>query len=260
MKKLCFYISTFLVLVTLHTYGMDHQSESVVATVKTIDTGKIVSTIAVIPNSTLIIAGSYEGPITIWDTVTGECKRTLIGHDRSVTSIKVTSDGTQIVSGSYDATIKIWNLFSGQCKTLTGHESWVNAVALTHDDTRIISGSSDHTIKIWNTLSGDCIKTLIGHSNEVKAVTVTPDGKHIVSGSQASDESIKIWDIDGNCEHIINNEKNNDINSLIVTSDNNLIISESFSRLNQNMESNITEVDKFFQRRLCSTFDSYNTQ
>ena len=53
----------------------------------------------------LIISGSGDNTIKIWDMNTGECLKTLKGHTNCVNSVFVKDN--LIISGSFDKTIRI---------------------------------------------------------------------------------------------------------------------------------------------------------
>ena len=147
----------------------------------------------------LIVSGSGDKCIKIWDAGEGECLKTLKGHTGSISSVSFSSDNKLIVSGSFDKSIKIWDSEEGKClKTLEGHTDWVLSVAFSNDNKLILSGSGDKTIKIWNAKGGECLKTLKGHTNWVRMVAFSSDDKLILSASD--DSRIKIWDAErGEC-------------------------------------------------------------
>ncbi len=100
---------------------------------------------SVVIKDNLIISGSGDNTIKIWDIDSGECIKTLKGHRDRVNSVAIKDN--LIISGSSDKTIKIWDIESGECiKTLEGHTNWINSVAI--KDNLIISGSNDKTIRI----------------------------------------------------------------------------------------------------------------
>ncbi|PHS38195.1 MAG: hypothetical protein COB07_08860 [Sulfurovum sp.] len=141
----------------------------------------------------IIISGSGDNTIKIWDSANGTLLKTLKGHEDPVSSVAISEDGKTIISGSWDQTIKIWDSASGTLlNTLKGHEDRVKSVAISKDGKTIISGSYK-TIKIWDRESGKILKTLEGHTSSVNSVAISKDGKTIISGS--GDNTIKIWDI-----------------------------------------------------------------
>ena len=120
---------------------------------------------------TLLVSGSRDTTIKIWDLTSGTLLNTLIGHSGAVWSVILSSDDSKIISGSYDKTIKIWDVKSGTLlNTLIGHSNYLGSVILTSDDSKIISGSYDTTIKIWDVKSGTLLNTLTGHSSAVDSV------------------------------------------------------------------------------------------
>jgi F-box/WD-40 domain protein MET30 len=97
--------------------------------------------------SPIIISGSLDNTIKVWDMNTGKCIRTLFGHVEGVWSLAY--DTLRILSGSHDKTVRVWDLGSGKCMhALEGHSGPVTAVALS--DTKIISTSDDGDIRIWD--------------------------------------------------------------------------------------------------------------
>jgi WD40 repeat protein len=157
----------------------------------------IVISVAVTPDGTKIVSGSWDGTIRVWDVVTGELLGEPLSWDSGeVTSLAVTPDGTKIVSGGSDKTIRVWDLATGAPvgEPLAGHTSWVTSVAVTPDGTRIVSGSHDNTVRVWDLVTGAPVgQPLTGHTSSMNSVTVTPDGTKIVSGS--SDTTIRVWDL-----------------------------------------------------------------
>lgn len=148
--------------------------------------------VALSPRGHILVTGSWDKTIKVWNVATGQLLRTLMGHQEAVWSVAVAADGKTLVSGSSDQQIKIWNLRKGQLiHTLTGHSNWVAAVALSPDGKLVASGSSDKTIKVWSLKSGELIHTLQGHCYAVTCIAFSPDGKTLVSGS--GDKTLKIW-------------------------------------------------------------------
>jgi WD40 repeat protein len=177
-------------------------------------------------NGQVLISGSADQTIKIWNFNTGEEILTLTGHSSFVNRLALTPDGRLLVSTSADQTIKIWEIATGQAiRTLNGHTSPVNALVITPDGRYLISASADQTIKIWEIATGQAIRTLNGHSSSINALVVTPDGQQLISGG--ADKLIKIWDIDTGEEIRTLAGHASFINTLAVSPDGQLVASGS---------------------------------
>lgn len=60
------------------------------------------------PNGKVLVSGSYDATIRLWDVDTGAQLATLEGHTYSITSVAVSPDGATIASGSFDGTVLLW--------------------------------------------------------------------------------------------------------------------------------------------------------
>ncbi|MBD2603463.1 serine/threonine protein kinase [Scytonema hofmannii FACHB-248] len=150
--------------------------------------------IAISRDNSILVSGSYDKTIKIWNLPDGTLIRTLTDHSGGVSSVAISPDGQTLVSGSRDKTIKIWQIADGTLiRTLTGHSSSVFSVAMSKDGQTLVSSSADKTIKIWQIADGTLIRTLTGDSDYVNSVAISPDGQTLVSGS--GDKTIKIWQI-----------------------------------------------------------------
>ena len=143
----------------------------------------------------IIVTGSEDATVKVWNRVSGKLQTTLVGHTAGVTEVAIT-DNT-IISSSQDGTIRFWDLTTGEEKQiLKEHNAAVDAISLSKDGTILVSGSGDETIKVWdlsNLSTGKSLKTLKGHSAPIYSVAISENNQIIVSGS--GDKTIKVWDL-----------------------------------------------------------------
>jgi len=148
--------------------------------------------VAITPDGRLIVSGSWDRTIKVWNVLTNQLLATLEGHTGSVWCVAITPDGKRIVSGSSDKKIKIWDGDNYQLlATLEGHLNEVMGVAITSDGNRVVSCSCDKTVKIWDSQNYKLLATLEGHTNHVLRVAISFDGNCVVSGSR--DNTIRVW-------------------------------------------------------------------
>jgi WD40 repeat protein len=113
------------------------------------------------PNGQIIVSGSHDATLRLWDVRSSGSQKVLQGHTGHVYSVCFSPDGRTLASGSDDCTIRLWNVQTGECRgVLQGHASWVCSVSFSSDGLMLVSGSQDEAIKLWEVKTGQCVKTL----------------------------------------------------------------------------------------------------
>ncbi len=159
-----------------------------------------VTSVAYSPNSQIIVSGSTDRSLKIWDAESGRLVRTFPGDFGAVSSVAFLPDGHEIVSASLNGAIIIWNAETGQpVRSLRSNAnySWqsspsVHSIAVSPDGKRVASGGSGSTVTIWNDSSGEVLGIFRGHDEDFESVAFAPDGKTVVAGSKEG--MIHIWD------------------------------------------------------------------
>lgn len=145
-------------------------------------------------DGTLLVSGSWDQTLRLWDLTTQKSIRTFSGHTKGVVAVAFSPDATMIVSGSYDHTIRIWDTEDGDClQLLEGHTEWVWGVAFSPDGGLVASASGDQTVRLWQIRTGTELARLEGHTDQVWSVAFSPDGRYLASGG--NDGLVLLWDM-----------------------------------------------------------------
>lgn len=141
------------------------------------------------PAFPVLITGSYDRTVRVWNLETGVELHRLKGHTRAVRALQF--DEVKLITGSMDNTLKVWDWRRGKCiRTLTGHTEGV--VCLNFDSNVLASGSVDATIKVWNLRTGGAF-TLRGHTDWVNAVQLWDSNP----SARTPSTSVSLFDVPG---------------------------------------------------------------
>lgn len=156
------------------------------------------------PQSTLLVSGSFDETVRLWNVARNKCHRTIAAHSEAVSGVDFNRDGTMIVSSSYDGLIRLWDTTTGQClKTLVHKDqSPIGGVKFTPSSAQLLCSSLDNTVRMWDIFNSKIVKTYTAHINSKYPLTAqlsfhpTKADKHrlgaVISGSE--DGKVIMWD------------------------------------------------------------------
>ncbi|MBN1564495.1 MAG: protein kinase [Anaerolineae bacterium] len=177
----------------------------------------------------LILSGSRDNTLKLWDAATGEELHTFTGHEDWVNRVDLSPDGTLAISGSADATVRLWDVATGdELDVFNDHGDQVRVVAFSPDGALALSVSWDDTVMLWDVEKRELLHVFADTEVQIETVTETdpetgqevekdievqvdigadedwsvfgletaafsPDGSAIVMG--AYDGSLELWDV-----------------------------------------------------------------
>lgn len=78
-------------------------------------TGHTQSVRAIAARGNLLVSGSYDNSMRLWNIETGRLIHLMEGHTQRVYSVVLDIDNRRCMSGSMDSTVRIWSLDDGSC-------------------------------------------------------------------------------------------------------------------------------------------------
>lgn len=203
------YLAVATNLEQVRVYELSSMSCSYVLTGHT-DIVLCLDTCKSISQKALLVTGSKDKSVRLWESTTQRCIGLGTGHMGAVGAVAFSKKRCNFfVSGSSDRTIKVWN-FEGLLDdvveplnlkakaVIAAHEKDINSLAVAPDDSLVCSGSQDRTACIWSLPDLVLKVTLRGHKRGVWSVEFSPVDKCVITAS--GDKTVKIWAIsDGSC-------------------------------------------------------------
>ena len=116
----------------------------------------------------MLVSGSYDEALFLWDVRTARLMRSLPAHSDPVSGVDFVRDGTLVASCSSDGLIRIWDTATGQCLKTLVHEdnAAVTSVKFSPNGRFVLAATLDSCLRLWNYVEGRVVKTYQGHKNE----------------------------------------------------------------------------------------------
>uniref|UniRef100_A0ACB8EJL8 Uncharacterized protein n=1 Tax=Sphaerodactylus townsendi TaxID=933632 RepID=A0ACB8EJL8_9SAUR len=125
----------------------------------------------------LLLSGSFDLSIRMWNTQTGACLKMFNGHRGTIMCLDLHNN--TFVSGSRDCTAKMWDIETGKCLRTFKHKGIVWAAKM--NDVHVVSSCDRGLVKVWHVETYELIKILEGHLGPVRCLSF--DNWHLVTGS-----------------------------------------------------------------------------
>lgn len=143
------------------------------------------------PDGKLLLSGSCDRTIRVWDLDDEDNNREIRGHKDWVRCLAYSPDGKLLATGSRDATIRLWDPATWKEKANLKHPAAVNAIAYSPDGKTLAAACEDEMVRMWDLATNKELWKMEQHRGPVYGVAVSPDGKTMVSGS--GDKTILVW-------------------------------------------------------------------
>lgn len=163
-----------------------------------------------IGNSPVVVSGSADASLIVWDALSGNKLHQLKGHARGVQTLaleELAADHATIVSGDSSREIRRWYISSGSSyelpitssgvmpqagpvEPLIAHETSIYALSFDADGD-LWTASADKTAKCLSRNDGFKADTVLQHPDFVRGVAIHEAGGSVVTACR--DENIRVW-------------------------------------------------------------------
>ena len=122
------------------------------------------------PRGELLVSGSVDTTLRVWQVATGASKHVLRGHTSDVSSVCVVGGagalggmpGAIVCSSAFDSTLRIWDIEAGACLRVLADEDdfpFISNVAV-FGSHHVISISSFNPMRVWTIDRAKCVDVI----------------------------------------------------------------------------------------------------
>ncbi len=162
--------------------------------------GAPVRSVSFSADGSLVLSGSHDNTVKVWEALTGRTLKTFRGHDSWVRSCAFSPDKRTVVSAGHDHRATLWNITDYeevrvlQGRILQGHQDAVLSASFNRDGKSIVTASRDRSAKTWDFVTGNEIRSFEeGHKFLASSSAFFPDGKRLLTA--AVDNTVRFWDV-----------------------------------------------------------------
>ncbi|XP_046846057.1 WD repeat, SAM and U-box domain-containing protein 1-like [Xenia sp. Carnegie-2017] len=148
------------------------------------------------PNSSILVSGSSDKTVRLWDIPEGTelNDSPLQGHSYHVCSCAFSPFGTLLATASTDCSVWLWDTRTYEKITaLEGHRGAVRSCVFSPDSLLLMSGSADETVCLWSTKTKKLVRRIEGFESSVMTCSFTPDNLYILAG--VSNGEVSLWEV-----------------------------------------------------------------
>lgn len=150
-----------------------------------------VMSVAFIPNSPILVTGSFKSRYRLWDVQSGQVVKTITAGDPVGRTFALSPDGRLIAGGSFDNSIKLWEVATGNVlSTFQSQTDRPISLAFSPSRSLILSGSNSGAT-LWDAEQGHLLYTFT-NVGRVDSVAFSADGKLAVLSSTTDTKLVNV--------------------------------------------------------------------
>lgn len=157
-------------------------------------TAPVVTSVCLQPGGALLAAGGDDHRIYLWDVMTGQTARCLVGHEDWVHAVRFSADGRILASAGHDGRVMLWDPATAQriCVLDQGCHA-VTELAWSQDGTKLATSGFSSQVRLYDVPTRKLVGELQGPCDDMRALSFSPDGQRLAAGGRNG--KMRIWNV-----------------------------------------------------------------
>ncbi len=189
----------------------------------------------------LVVIGTKDGQVFVWDVIENRQVAQFRGHQASVHCVCIALTTSElddfhndidylcIASGGADRSVRTWNIRTGKRIKRFRHQRSISSIIVTNKGLRplLATAGVERVIKLWDLESGVLLRSLDGHLDQINTLALW-EGYQMLLISGSADHTIRVYDmLSGECICTLTGHRDAVLSLTIANIDNPKIISSS---------------------------------
>ncbi|XP_072808031.1 protein FAN isoform X5 [Vicugna pacos] len=150
-----------------------------------------VDTISLNAAGTLLVSGTREGTVTIWDLATATILHQIPCHSGTVCDTAFSPDSRHVLSTGEDGCLNVIDVQTGMLiSSMTSDEP---QRCFIWDGNSVLSGSQSGELLVWDLLGGRSTERIRGHAGAVTCMWMNEQCSSVITGGE--DRQITFWNL-----------------------------------------------------------------
>jgi len=147
---------------------------------------EMITALQLIPSMDLLVTGSLDGTVRLWDLIHGSEKLKFEGHRAGVVALAYSEDYRFLFSASSDHEVGVWSPFADRLVLkLVGHAAPLVAIHVIPHSPEVISADAEGWIRVWDMRNFQCVQTFMSTPDIVSISTCGErHGRLLVCGTK----------------------------------------------------------------------------
>ncbi len=156
-----------------------------------------VNSLALSPDGVLLLTGSWDGVVRLWETATGALLRELPASPEGTRDVQFSPDATRALSADRDGVVRLWDLTRGErLREIDGDDGIPMGVRFVSGDEAIVAYETGAIVR-WDLDDGRERLRYPGADGIVWDIELLPGGHQLLSGGRVvQNPTAMIWDLE----------------------------------------------------------------